>query len=210
MNASDPNTVSDADRPVLVYLHGFRSSPDSSKARITHQYAESRGLGRDLLMPYLREGPKASIRQLDSLVAGRDPSRLAFFGSSLGGFYATVMAERLGCPAVLINPAVRPSTYWHQYLGKFSNFYSGDIHEVTPAHVRELEDLAPDELGDRERYLVFLQRDDEVLNYRDALKLYGPERCVVRHTGSHAYEDFVEELPAAFDFLLSRITGKVR
>lgn len=210
MTASESSGVTEADRPLLVYLHGFRSSPDSNKARITHQYAESRGLGGDLLMPYLREGPRASIRQLESLVAGRDSRRLGFFGSSLGGFYATVMAEKLGCPAVLINPAVRPSNYWHQYLGTFSNFYSGDTHQVTPEHVRELEELAPEELGDRQRYLVFLQRDDEVLNYRDALKLYGPERCVVRDTGSHAYEDFVEELPAAFDFLLSRITGKVR
>lgn len=196
--------------PLLVYLHGFLSSPDSKKARQTRSYAESLGLGDNLLIPFLKEGPAATIARVKRLLKERAPSRLAFIGSSLGGYYATVLAEYFSSPAVLINPAVRPGKYWRRYLGRHKNYHGREVHEVTAEHVRELEVLAPATLHQPENYLLFLQRGDEVLDYRQAVDLYGARQCIIRDTGSHSYEDFAVELPAVFEFLLSRIDHKVR
>ncbi len=194
--------------PLIVYLHGFLSSPESKKARQTHQYIDSLGLSGLLRIPQLHAGPAATIEQLTALVAGH--SRVAFIGSSLGGFYATCMAERLAAPAVLINPAIRPADYWQRYIGEHKNFHSDTRHTVTPEHVRELAELAPDRLAEPANYRAYLQVHDEVLDYRRALSLYGDAQCVVRSDGDHSYENFHLELPEAIQFLLSRIGHSVR
>jgi predicted esterase YcpF (UPF0227 family) len=189
----------------LLYLHGFLSSPASEKACQTRRYAESLDQLDDILVPELKSGPAETVAQLLDLVAGRDTGSLGLIGSSLGGFYATVLAERLQAPAVLINPAVHPAQYWQGYLGEHRNFHSGEIHEVTRAHIEQLEALDPPTIASPEKYLVFLQRHDEVLDYRQALRRYGDAQCLLRDDGDHAYAGFDRELPAAFDFLLQSI-----
>ena len=192
----------------ILYLHGFLSSPQSSKAQQTLAYAEQLGLADAMLIPFLEHGPRATIDFLDEQLKGRE--RVGIIGSSLGGFYASVLAERLKAPAVLINPAIDPWLYWPDHIGEHHNYHTGQVHEVKAEHVDELQALAPDAIADVENYLVFLQRNDEVLDANVALTRFGNERCVVRENGNHAYTDFELELPAAFDFLLSRIDANVR
>lgn len=197
-----------SDALLIVYLHGFLSSPQSKKARQTLAYATSLGLADNLFIPQLDSSPLATINALQKRVAGHD--KLAFIGSSLGGFYASCMAEHCRAPAVLINPAVRPHDYWQQYVGEHRNYHSDTLHSVTPEHVRELAELAPTEIGQPENYQVYLQKHDEVLDYRRALSLYGESHCIVHEDGDHSFENFHLELPQAIQFLLSRIGGSVR
>ncbi len=194
----------------LLYLHGFLSSPQSSKAQQTLAYAKTLGVEHCLLIPFLAQGPAATIAELEELLADRDTQRLGVIGSSLGGFYASVIAERFQAPAVLINPAVDPWQYWSDYVGEHQNFHTGQTHVVSEEHVAELQSLHSGAIANVENYLLFLQRHDEVLDTSVALSRFGSARCVVREDGDHAYADFARELPAAFEFLLSRIGAKVR
>ena len=92
---------------MLVYLHGFNSSPASHKARLMQSHLEGRGLGHLYACPALPDTPREAIRVIENALAGRDPRAVTFLGSSLGGFYATYLAEKLDCRAVLLNPASR-------------------------------------------------------------------------------------------------------
>lgn len=127
------------------------------------------------------------------------------FLSSLGGFYATYLAEEYGFPAALINPAVRPFELWQQHLGQHRNYYTDEIHTVTKKHIEELKELDKSQLQYPRNIMVLLQSGDEVLDYTQARDKYKFSKCIVRDNGSHSYENFADELPAIFDFLLSRI-----
>lgn len=194
----------------LLYLHGFLSSPQSAKAQQALAYAAQLGCEENLLIPFMTEGPAATIATLTELLQHRQAQKLAIMGSSLGGFYASVLAERYQAPAVLINPAIDAWQYWPDHIGEHENYHTGQIHTVTEDHVAELQELHPGSIQDPDNYLVFLQRHDEVLDTSIALSRFGEQRCIVREDGDHAYADFERELPAAFDFLLSRIDAEVR
>ncbi|HQR75553.1 MAG TPA: YqiA/YcfP family alpha/beta fold hydrolase, partial [Burkholderiaceae bacterium] len=102
---------------MIVYLHGFRSSPASRKATMLRQAMASRGRSGEFLCPALPASPARAVEQVEALVRGVVPDRLALIGSSLGGYYATWLAERIGCRAVLLNPAIRPQDDLAKYLG---------------------------------------------------------------------------------------------
>ena len=118
---------------------------------------------------------------------------------------STYLAEEYGFPAVLINPAVRPFELWQEHLGRHRNYYTDEIHTVTKKHIEELKELDRSQLQYPRNYMVLLQSGDEVLDYTQAREKFESSRCIVRENGSHSYEDFADELPAIFDFLLSRI-----
>ena len=122
-------------------------------------------------------------------------------GSSLGGFYATRLAESNNLRAAVINPAVRPCLRWHEYLGIHRNYYSDTLHEVTEQHIRELRELDVDRLAVPENYLLLAQTGDEVLDYRLAEALYQMGTCIIQEGGTHSFENYADFLPVIFDFL---------
>ncbi|OYY96480.1 MAG: esterase, partial [Polaromonas sp. 28-63-22] len=97
----------------LLYLHGFRSSPQSVKARQLAAIVRQRHPAVRWWCPQLPPSPRAAMALLQGVIDGWPQEagfeRMAVVGSSLGGFYATAVAERLGCRAVLLNPAVDPA-----------------------------------------------------------------------------------------------------
>lgn len=191
-------------KPFVLYLHGFLSSPQSHKAQQTLAYCESIGLGERIMVPEMREGPAETIAQLHEIVEQQEADELVLMGSSLGGYYATYLSEFYKAPAVLINPAVRPYELWQEHLGENRNYYSGEIHVVTEQHIEQLKQLDVEEPSNPENFRVFLQTGDETLDYRKALEKFSTEHCVVHENGSHSYDNFEQELPAMFDFFLSR------
>lgn len=176
---------------MIVYIHGFNSSSLSFKARLlSHRLAE---LGRqaEYLCPDLPDRPAAAIARLEALLEHADRSRTTLVGSSLGGYYATWLAERYGLRAVLINPAVRPHESLSAYLGPQQNIYSGARYEFTPAHIAELAALDVERIHP-ERYLLIVGTGDEVLDYRHALDRYRGCREIVIEGGDHGLPVFAQ------------------
>ena len=125
--------------PTIVYLHGFNSAPQSVKGQILASAAAALPDPPRFHLPQLSHRPAQAMRDVRAWIdreapAGRD---LALIGSSLGGFYATFLAEKYGARAVLINPAIRPHEDLRPYVGRQRNLYTGEEYEVTPAHFDE-------------------------------------------------------------------------
>jgi uncharacterized protein len=188
--------------PVIVYLHGFRSAPASRKAADLQAAVDALPASRrpQLHVPDLQLPPMAAIERVRSLVAGVEPDRITLVGSSLGGFYATHLAEALGVRAVLINPAVRPYEDLAPYLGIQTNLYTGEAFEVTPAHFTELRALAVARITRPSRYFLLVETGDEVLDYRVAVRFYAGAWQYVRGGGDHGFADYLAQVPPILRF----------
>jgi predicted esterase YcpF (UPF0227 family) len=188
--------------PALVYLHGFRSSPRSAKAiQLGAAVAALPAAIRPkLIVPALPDRPARAMETIDAVAAGCDRSQLCFIGSSLGGFYATVAAERLGARAVLINPAVCPDEELRPHAGVQTNLHTGAAFEVTDAHFAELRAMRLARITRPERYFLLVQTGDEVLDFRRAVAFYAGAYQLVQGGGDHAFVGFDLQLPAILRF----------
>ena len=194
-------SVSTAARPTIVYLHGFRSSPASVKATQLRAAVDAMPAGRGpvLRIPDLQRGALEAIAHVAPLVTGA-AGPVTVVGSSLGGFYATHLAERYGVRAVMINPAVRPYEDLEPYLGIQTNLYTGEAFEVTCTHLDELRALVTARMTRPEPYVLLVEAGDEVLDYREAVAFYGGAWQYVRGGGDHAFQDYEQQLPAILRF----------
>jgi len=181
----------------ILYLHGFRSSPQSFKARAVGEAMAAKGLGGDFFCPALSHVPQEAMAQAERILAGRPDLTLA--GSSLGGYYATWLAERHGLRAVLINPAVVAHLSLADYVGPQTNLYSGEVFEFTREHVAQLQAMEVRVLTP-ERYWLLVEEGDEVLDYRQAVARYQGARQTVLAGGDHSFTRFVEFVPQILEF----------
>ena len=178
---------------MLVYLHGFNSSPASHKAKVLKAHLEGRGQGHLYACPTLPDTPREAIAAIEAVIAGRDPGEITFLGSSLGGFYATWLVAKLGCRAVLMNPAITPHVGLEAYLGTQKNLHTGEPYELTRAHLDGWRRLLVERV-DPERYLLLLETGDEVLDWRKAARKYEGARTVIRDGGDHSLQSFPEHI----------------
>ena len=182
---------------MLIYLHGFNSSPASHKAQVMKAHLEGRGFAHLYACPALPDTPREAIGAIEAVLAqhpaARDPQTVTFLGSSLGGFYATYLAERLRCRAVLINPAITPHIGLAAYLGTQKNLHTGEPYELTRAHLEGWRELLVERI-DPERYLLLLETGDEVLDWRLAARKYEGARTVIRDGGDHSLQSFPEHI----------------
>jgi hypothetical protein len=184
---------------MLIYLHGFNSSPGSHKAQVLKRYMGARGLGGEYCCPALPHLPQRAIAVIETEMAKHPRATLTLIGSSLGGFYATYLAERHDVRAVLINPAVYPHEDLRAYLGVQHNLYTHQQYELTEAHLRQWERLylptvrAP-------RYLLLAETGDEVLDYRQAVEKYRGALQIVIEGGDHGLKSFPEHIPLILEF----------
>jgi predicted esterase YcpF (UPF0227 family) len=187
----------------LLYLHGFRSSPKSFKARVVHQRMAQLGRAQQLICPQLPASPKAAMELVLNLVgrfAAQGPERLAVVGSSLGGFYATWLAERFGCRAVLINPAVDPLKDLDKHVGVTTAWHSDQPFEFKREYIAELADLKVARITRPERYFLLAATGDEVLDYRDMVAHYAGARQHVIEGSDHAVTEFEQYVDEVLDF----------
>ena len=194
----------------ILYLHGFLSAPQSKKAQQTIAYCDQKGMADRIHVPALMQGPAATIDELSELIKSLPGDSLGLIGSSLGGYYATYLAESFNLPAVLINPAVGPFESWESHLGEHNNYYSDHVHVVTPRYIEELRSLEKNPLQYPENFMVMVQTGDETLDYREAVSKFSDSRLVIRENGDHSYQGYDRELPAIEAFLLSRINDSAR
>jgi uncharacterized protein len=181
---------------MIVYLHGFNSSPRSHKAQLLGRYLAERGLGAQYACPALPPLASAAIREIER---GLNGQHVCFVGSSLGGFYATYLAEKHGTSAVLINPAIEPHVGLRAYLGPQKNLHTGEPYELTQAHLREWEALVVARITPG-RYLLLVETGDEVLDYRAAVRRYAGCEQVVLEGGDHSLQSFPQHLPRILEF----------
>ena len=151
---------------------------------------EERGLGGLYACPALPPLAGDAMREIGRLALGKDD---CLIGSSLGGYYATWLAERIGCRAVLINPAIRPYAGLEAYLGTQKNLHTGEPYELTRAHLEGWRALWAERI-DPERYLLLLETGDEVLDWKEAVRRYEGARMVIRQGGDHTLQSFPEHI----------------
>lgn len=184
--------------PNILYLHGLNSSPASLKASQLSRAMQRLGLTEQLRVPALDPHPRVAIAQAEALIG--ELGRPVLVGSSLGGYYATHLAERHGLRALLINPAVRPHLLFDGYLGPQKNYYSDETWELTADHVAALAALEVPPPQDPARYQVWLQSADETLDYRQAERYYRACALRIQAGGDHGFQGFAERLPMLFAF----------
>lgn len=185
--------------PSILYLHGFTSGPQSFKARALHAQMQRRGFGDRFICPQLSASPKAAIGLAEELIAalaaqGRTP---ALVGSSLGGYYATWLAEKHGLRAVLVNPAVIARLDPELFVGPQRFLHTGEAFEFTAAHVAELRALDVPVLSRPQRFWLLVEAGDEVLDYRHAVARYAGARQTVLAGGDHSFtrwNDYLDEI----------------
>jgi predicted esterase YcpF (UPF0227 family) len=185
----------------ILYLHGFCSSPASWKARLLAGALAERGLGDRLFCPFLSPVPQEAIGQAEAIVAAHDgrSGPLAVAGSSLGGFYATWLAEKYDLSAALINPAVAAPVSLGKYLGAQTNLHTHETFEFTVEHLAQLRALEVPRVTPS-RYLLMVETGDEVLDYREALARYAGCRRIVLPGGDHSFVHFPEYVSQLIEF----------
>ncbi len=184
----------------ILYLHGFRSSPASFKARRLQAFFAGRGEEQRFLCPQLPPSPAAAIALLREMVAGRGHDQLAVVGSSLGGFYATAVAEETGCRAVLINPAVWPARDLAKYIGEQTAWHSEDRFFFRPEYIDELAALTVPRITQPQRYLLLAATGDEVLDWREMTARYAGAHQHVIEGSDHGLSDFDDYLDEVVGF----------
>jgi predicted esterase YcpF (UPF0227 family) len=192
-------------RPKLIYLHGLNSSPQSVKARLLVARIDALPAGvRPLLhVPALPHRPAQAMSEVGALIDALGADRLTLIGSSLGGYYATHLAERYAdadVRAVLINPTTGPARDLRPYLGPQRNLYSGEEYVLDDQHLAEFRALQVAQLTRPERYYLMVQTGDEVLDYRRAIAHYA--RCfqLVLGGGDHAFRQFERHIDSILQF----------
>lgn len=154
----------------------------------------------DYRVPRLPFEPDAVVRELAVELSADRGGRVALVGSSMGGFYATCLAERFDLPAVLINPAVHPHELLRDYLGENRNYHDDEVNELTEAHVGQLLRLELP-LDNPARYWVLVQTGDETLDYRLATARYRGARMTIEPGGSHGFDHFERHIAAILAWL---------
>lgn len=177
---------------MLLYIHGFNSSPESYKASALKQWMVKHHPQIVCETPYLRPYPAEAIAQLERLVEDylEKGDKVGFVGSSLGGFYGAWLAEKYHLRGILVNPAVRPFDVLDQYIGENKNYYNDDRYEFTREHVEELREFNIPAHKCPKNLLLMVQTGDEALDFKEATAKYYSSQNIIEYGGDHGFQDF--------------------
>lgn len=198
----------------MLYLHGFRSSPQSFKAQLLAARLRAFNPQSYWACPMLDISPVAAIATAQKILNyGCDIDHLAnsfssisstnithilknyahdtvIVGSSLGGFYATWLAEQYGCRCVLLNPAIRPWEDLHRYLGVQMLWHSKGSIVVEPHHMDELKAFETKMITHPQRYFLLAATGDQVISYHDMVAHYPGAQIKLIQDSDHGISDF--------------------
>ncbi len=187
---------------LIVYLHGFKSSPNSYKARLTHQAVQAlqnNGHELDWFCPQLPPSPKAAMTMVQAEINQRTWNKLSLIGSSLGGYYATYLAEQYPSRVTLLNPAIEPARDLEAYIGKQKAWHSEEDFHFLPEYIDELKQLYIQGITQAERYLLVAAKGDEVLDWREMVNKYPKAHHWILEGSDHAiseYADYIDQVMA--------------
>ncbi|GIU45309.1 YqiA/YcfP family alpha/beta fold hydrolase [Shewanella algidipiscicola] len=188
---------------MLLYLHGFNSSPQSDKGLVTARYIAQHFPQLSFFQPQLPATPAAAMTLLIEIVeqALAKGESLHFIGSSLGGYFASYLAETYGGRAVLINPAVTPYALFDDFIGQQYNPYTDETYQILPEHKQEVALYDTEVILNPERFLVLLQSGDEVLDYQQAVNKYHCCQLLIEAGGDHSFIGYEQQLDRICQFL---------
>ncbi len=192
---------------MIVYLHGFRSSPRSTKARQLEARLAERGLASAWRCPQLPVSPRAAAAMIDALVHEDGMQPLTVIGSSLGGYYATWIAEQVACRVVLLNPAVEPDRDLVRHLGVQPVYHSHETIDVRPEYLDELRALRTGPVSRPDRWLLVAATGDELLDWREMVARYPGVHTRVIEGSDHGLSDFGDYIDSVIDFALGEDGG---
>lgn len=188
---------------LFLYIHGFNSSPASFKAQCFEKFLNENYPDEQFIAPELSDLPARAMATLEKFIKQySEYSSVALIGSSLGGFYATYLAQKFDLRAVLVNPAVNPQVLLVDYLGKNKNFYTGEEYEFTREHISQLDEISIRGMSSPNNLMVLLQTGDEVLDYQLAEKKYAESQLIIEQGGDHSFQNFARHCEGIYQFLL--------
>ena len=185
---------------MILYLHGFRSGPQSFKARLIAARLQALGRDAEYFCPQLPASPRTAIALASEIAARFRAEEIALIGSSLGGYYATYLAEQLGCRAVLLNPAVKPPRELEKYVGVTTAFHSDEPFEFQREYIDELKALEVKQITRPERYFLVAATGDEILDWREMVAHYPGARQRVIEGSDHGISDFEHHVDEVLAF----------
>ncbi len=188
--------------PALIYIHGFLSSPLSHQAQQVKAWLEEHRQDIGYHCPFLSPYPDEARALLEQRVESLLPEPVYLMGSSLGGYWATFLAEKYDLRAVLINPAVRPSMLMPDYIGvDVKNYHTEDSYRLSPEHVEQLRAVDTPTIERKDNYWLMVQTGDETLDYRLAVEKYQGCKQLVEDGGDHSFQAFERWIPESIAFL---------
>ncbi len=181
---------------LLLYIHGFNSSPLSMKANLMREYCQQHRSDIKVVVPQLPCFPQQAAQMLlDIIEQYKNDYQIGLVGSSLGGFMSTWLNSQFGFKAVLVNPAVKPYELLVDYLGEQTNPYTGETYTLKPCHIDELKALDVQSIASPSSFWLLQQTEDEVLDYRQAVNKFAQAKQTVEQGGDHSFVGF-ERYPA--------------
>ncbi len=185
----------------VLYLHGFRSSPQSFKARLLGNWMKAHRPDVQWLCPQLPPSPIEAMGLIDIETALWPQASMVVVGSSLGGFYATVLAERVGCRAVVLNPAVDPARDLASHIGTQTSYHDIETSfEFRAEHVDELRAIRPTRLAHPNHYAALIAKGDELLDWQEMKARYEGAHLRILEGSDHALSDFEQHRSFVTDF----------
>ena len=192
---------------LLVYLHGFRSSPRSSKAVMTGEAVKNLATAEhaiDWYCPQLLASPKESIEMVTAHIDNSGADSIIVIGSSLGGFYANYLAEKYGCKAVALNPAVHAARELAPHVGMMTTYDSNEPFDFRPEYIDELKTLQIERISDANRYFLIAAKGDELLDWKEMSEFYQGAHQLILEGSDHGIADYADHLPRVLEFISPR------
>ena len=189
---------------LVVYLHGFRSSPRSSKAVITGKAVQALSTLANPIewyCPQLLASPKESIDLLKKHIEGSKHDRLVVMGSSLGGYYANYLAEKYACKAVVLNPAVRAPRELASQVGVLTSYDTDEPYDFRPEYIDQLKDLQVEAITNPSRYFLMAAKGDELLSWEEMVEFYKGSEQLVLEGSDHGISEYPDHLPKVLKFI---------
>ena len=184
----------------IIYLHGFNSSAESKKSKILDSYLKGEKL-MTLVSPNLNKSPSKAISQIEKIIK-ESSNRVCVVGSSLGGLYATFIADKYDLKSVTINPVVKNHiSGMKDLVGSHKNFHSNEEYKFTMKDYLNLQKLGLENLKEPLNHFCLIKMSDEILDHNKTFQYFSKSYVLSEKGGNHSYDDFFEKIPLILDYM---------
>ncbi|QWE25836.1 YqiA/YcfP family alpha/beta fold hydrolase [Polynucleobacter sp. AP-Ainpum-60-G11] len=189
---------------LLVYLHGFRSSPNSTKAVMTGEAVKALSTSEhsyEWYCPQLLASPGQSVDMVVQHIDQSKADRIVIIGSSLGGFYTNYLAEKYQCKGIVLNPAVYAARELEPHVGMMTAYDSEEPFDFKAEYIDELRALQVERITDPKRYFLIAAKGDELLDWKEMVAFYPGSKQLILEGSDHGIADYATHLPAVIEFI---------